>query len=95
MSQEPEVFSISGVTASTTESQRARQRTYLLSMSIRTACFVLAIFTHGALRWTLLAGALLLPYFSVIVANAGRERRLYNFDKPESTANRPSITAGE
>ena len=64
-------------------------------MSIRTACFVLAIFAHGALRWTLLAGALLLPYFSVIVANAGRERRLYNFDKPDSASNRHSITAGE
>ena len=28
----------------------------------------------GALRWTLIVGAVVLPYFAVVIANAGRER---------------------
>lgn len=95
MSQEPEVFSITGVTVSTSESQKSRQRTYLISMSIRSACFVLAIVAHGWLRWTLMAAALLLPYFSVVIANAGRERRLYNFDYFNPEAQRRSLTKSE
>ena len=95
MSQEPEVFSITGVTASTTESQKSRQRKYLISMSIRTACFILAILTTGWLRWVFFTGALLLPYFSVIVANAGRERRLYNFDYFQADSQRRQINSGE
>lgn len=95
MSQEPEVFSITGVTAGTTESQKERQRRYLISMSIRTICWILAIVTNGWLRWVFFTGALLLPYFSVVVANAGRERRLYNFDYFDAKAQRRSITHSE
>lgn len=95
MSQEPEVFSITGVTASTTESQKDRQRRYLISMSIRTGCFILALVTTGWLRWTFLAGSILLPYFSVVVANAGRERRLYNFDYFKADTERRAITHSE
>lgn len=51
----------------------ARTRRYLISMGIRTACFLGAIVTSGTLRYVLLVGALLLPYLAVVVANAGRE----------------------
>ena len=95
MSQNPEVFSITGVTAGTSESQKQRQKRYLISMSIRTICWILAIVTTGWVRWVLFAGALLLPYFSVVVANAGRERRLYNFDYFKADSNRKSITRSE
>jgi hypothetical protein len=48
-----------------------RQRRYLLSMGIRTVCFVGAIVVgEGWLRWALIAGALLLPYVAVVMANA-------------------------
>ena len=50
-----------------------RQRRYLISMSIRTACLVLAVVADGPLRWVLIAGAVLLPYVAVVMANAGRE----------------------
>ena len=54
-----------------------RQRRYLVSMGIRTACFLLAIFLTGhAPLWVvgiLVAGALVLPYISVVFANGGRE----------------------
>jgi hypothetical protein len=53
--------------------QRARTRRYLISMGIRTACFLGAVVASGWLRWALLAGAVILPYMAVVVANAGRE----------------------
>lgn len=63
-----------------TEAQRAlsveqvgRTRRYLVSMGIRTVCFIAAIFTPGWPRWALIAAAIVLPYLAVVVANAGRE----------------------
>lgn len=50
-----------------------RTHRYLLSMSIRTACLLLAVFIEGPLRWVFLAGAIVLPYVAVVLANAGRE----------------------
>jgi hypothetical protein len=42
-------------------------------MGVRTACVVAAIFVPGWPRWVLIAGAVVLPYFAVVMANAGRE----------------------
>jgi len=48
-----------------------RQRRYVLSMSLRTVCFVGAILVGpGWLRWVLVAAAVLLPYVAVVMANA-------------------------
>lgn len=77
MAQEPEVFSITGAAPGMSVEQKGRQRRYLISMGIRTLCFIAGIATTGWLRWTFIIGAVLLPYFSVVVANAGRERRLF------------------
>jgi hypothetical protein len=74
MKQEPEVFSISTVETGLTEDQSGRQRRYLISMGLRTACFVGGVLADGVLRWTLIIGAVVLPYFAVVIANAGRER---------------------
>ncbi len=81
MPVEPEVYTITEAKVGISQDQQGRQRRYLISMSIRTLCFISAIFTQGALRWTLMVGAVLLPYFSVVVANAGRERK--NLDAPD------------
>lgn len=74
MATEPEVFVVTDVQSGTSQAQKNRQRTYLIGMSLRTLCFVGAIIAQGTLRWVLVAGAILLPYFAVVVANAGRER---------------------
>ena len=55
-----------------------RQRRYLVSMGVRTACFVGAVLAAiaGAPFWLaglLVVGAIFLPYLSVIFANGGRE----------------------
>jgi hypothetical protein len=51
-----------------------RTRRYLVQMSIRVACFVGAVVVDHWTRWLLLAGAVVLPYVAVVLANGGRER---------------------
>jgi len=52
-----------------------RQRRYVISMAIRTLCFVGAVLVGpGWLRWVLFAGALFLPYVAVVFANASEQR---------------------
>lgn len=52
-----------------------RQRRYVVSMSIRTVCFVAAVAVGpGWLRWVLIAAALLLPYVAVVMANAASSK---------------------
>lgn len=55
--------------------QAGRQRRYLMAMAVRTACFLGAVFVGpGWLRWVLFAGAVVLPYVAVVMANAVRTR---------------------
>jgi hypothetical protein len=42
-------------------------------MMIRTACFLLTVILPSPYRWFALLGAVTLPYFAVVIANAGRE----------------------
>ncbi|MBR7742249.1 DUF3099 domain-containing protein [Phycicoccus sp. BSK3Z-2] len=61
--------------AESPEADRAdRIRKYLFTMSLRTVCFVLAIVFDGWLRWVFAAGAVFLPFFAVVAANAVRPR---------------------
>jgi len=68
-----EVFTITDAQRALSVEQAGRTRRYLISMGIRTACVILAIFVPGWPRWVLIAGAVVLPYLAVVVANAGRE----------------------
>lgn len=51
-----------------------RTRRYLVQMSVRVVCFVGAVLVDHWTRWLLLAGAVVLPYVAVVLANGGRER---------------------
>jgi hypothetical protein len=71
-----EVFRITGARAGLTEDVKGRQRRYVISMSIRTLCFLLAIILwHVQIVLAAIALVLggLLPYIAVVIANAGRE----------------------
>ena len=68
-----EVFTITEAQRSLSDEQSGRTRRYLVSMGIRTACVLAAIVVPGWPRWFLVAGAVVLPYLAVVVANAGRE----------------------
>ena len=62
---------ITTASSSAHEDIARRQRRYVLSMSLRTVCFVGAILVGpGWLRWVLVAAAVLLPYVAVVMANA-------------------------
>ncbi|MGW2542635.1 DUF3099 domain-containing protein [Kitasatospora sp. NPDC001574] len=86
-----EVFRITGARSSLTEDVRGRQRRYVASMLLRTVCVLLAVVLWDVQRWVAvaaLAGGVLLPYFAVLIANAGRERAPglpSTFDVPPTT----------
>jgi hypothetical protein len=67
--QQP-VYPVTGVRRGASDDLAQRQKRYLISMGVRTACFLLAVVTHGPLRWVLVAAAVVLPYIAVVMANA-------------------------
>jgi hypothetical protein len=72
MAKEKKIFDITSAQNALTRDQAGRQKRYFISM-IRTACFVLTVILPSPYRWFALAGAVTLPYFAVVIANAGRE----------------------
>jgi Protein of unknown function (DUF3099) len=70
--KEPEPVRITTATRSHSDDIGSRQRRYVISMSIRTACFLLAVISMGHwFMWVFLAASFFLPYIAVVVANGG------------------------
>ena len=78
MERSADPVSITNARVSHSHDVRAREKRYVISMLIRTACFVGAIVASGPLRWVLVAAALFLPYIAVVLANAGSRRAPQN-----------------
>ncbi|WP_249423684.1 DUF3099 domain-containing protein [Nocardioides coralli] len=75
MPRDPDPVRITTAATSRQADISARQRRYVVSMGIRTVCFVAAIAVGpGWLRWVLVAAAVLLPYVAVVMANAASSR---------------------
>jgi hypothetical protein len=78
MDREP-VYSVTSAKTGQRDEIGGRERRYVISMAVRTACFIGAVIawqTVGAwLGAILFVGALVLPYTSVILANAGTRRQ--------------------
>lgn len=72
---EPEIHRITAANKPHSDDMEARMGRYLLSMLIRTLCFVMMFVIDGWLRWVFAVGAIFLPYVAVIFANAGGTRR--------------------
>jgi Protein of unknown function (DUF3099) len=70
-----EVYRVTQARRPHSDDQHSRTVKYLVSMSIRTVCFVLLLVTPSPWRWFFVAGAVVLPYVAVIIANAGVEQR--------------------
>ncbi|MFC4909407.1 DUF3099 domain-containing protein [Actinomadura gamaensis] len=83
------VYTVTNAPRPLSEDISRRQKRYLLSMGIRTVCFLGAVFSGmgGAPLWVVglfVVGAVFLPYISVVVANGGREPvSRARFDGPE------------
>ncbi|MCC9196641.1 DUF3099 domain-containing protein [Arthrobacter sp. zg-Y820] len=58
-----------------TDEMHARMIKYSVSMGIRIVCLGLMFVVHGWLLWVVIAAAVVLPYFAVIIANAGSDTR--------------------
>jgi len=69
-----DVFNVTAAQRSLSQEQMGRTRKYLFSMAIRTGCLIAAIFVPGWPRWVLIAGAVVLPYVAVVIANAGQDK---------------------
>lgn len=68
------VHTVTTAHRSLAEDQAMRTRRYLMSMLIRTVCFVLLVVVDHPVRWLFLLGAAVLPYFAVVLANAVDKR---------------------
>ena len=75
-SKQESAQTVTAVPVSAAEDRAFRQRAYLISMSLRVVCFLSAVLLPAPMpvRIVLIAGAIFLPYFAVVVANAARRR---------------------
>jgi hypothetical protein len=71
--RKPAVYQITTARRGLSDDVDYRQRRYVISMSVRTVCFLLAVVVHGPLRFIMLVAAIALPYIAVVFANGGRE----------------------
>jgi hypothetical protein len=71
-----QVFRITGARQGLQDDVRARQRRYVISMSVRTVSVILAAVLWNVERHVAVVALVLgavLPYIAVVIANAGRE----------------------
>ncbi len=72
--REPDAVRITTAPLSHHDDIVRRRKRYLISMSVRTACFLGAIVFTGWVRWVLLIASFILPYIAVVMANAASPR---------------------
>jgi hypothetical protein len=94
--KEPPAVRITSATRSHSDDIDARQRRYLISMGVRTVCFVgavVAFMTTGTswVMWILVAASFVMPYVAVVMANAWSESDPGGPDFFEPDASRRSI----
>jgi hypothetical protein len=73
----PEVAVVTTAGRSHSDDIRLRQRRYLMTQSVRMVCVVLAVALPVPVVWkaAFIAGAVALPWFGVVMANAGPTAR--------------------
>ncbi|MGO3886369.1 MAG: DUF3099 domain-containing protein [Mycetocola sp.] len=62
--------SITSLPVSPSDDRRARMRTYSIMMAVRIVCLFALLFVRGWWMWLCVAGAVILPYIAVLLANA-------------------------
>ncbi|GGC88324.1 membrane protein [Tersicoccus solisilvae] len=91
----PDVHTITDAQQSHTADMNGRMIRYATSMGIRLVCIVLAFVFDGWLRWVMIAGAVILPWIAVVIANAGGTVDVSNGNpSTETTPPRPALTRG-
>ena len=69
-----------------TDEMHARMVKYTVSMSIRMVCLFLLFFVHGWMLWVVVVGAVVLPWFAVVIANGGSDSSNIGGDSPYEAA---------
>ncbi len=73
--REPEVVRITTAATSRRDDIDHRRKRYVISMAVRTLCFIGAVVVgDNWVRWVLVAGAFILPYVAVVMANSASPR---------------------
>lgn len=62
--------SVTSIDQSPEAERKARMIKYTVAMTVRVVCLILGMVVQGWLMWVMFAGAILLPYFAVVLANA-------------------------
>lgn len=67
------------------EDAGARFTKYMITMGLRIACFIAMVFIqpYGWWTWLLGAGAVVLPWIAVVVANVGQDVAAVGAENPE------------
>ena len=73
MTSHPQVVSVTTARMSHTQDLALRQRRYVLTQAVRIVCVILGVAVPAPLpiRMLLFSGAIFLPWFGVVMANAG------------------------
>ncbi|MCT2042042.1 DUF3099 domain-containing protein [Pseudoclavibacter alba] len=80
-----EAANITSMPETAHEERVRRMRNYAITMAVRTACFLALIWVRGPWMLVFAAGAIFLPYFAVVVANAvARNRRRPTVQRPST-----------
>lgn len=82
--QDPDVIRITAAPENPATDIARRQRRYLISMTIRTLCFVGAVISYQVpwLCFTLIAASFFLPFIAVVIANVAAPRVSPYLDGP-------------
>jgi len=77
--------SVTSLEISPEEERRGRIIKYSIAQGLRVLCIIVAVMNPGGIvMWLAVAGAVLLPYFAVVVANAtGSGARASRHPKPK------------
>lgn len=70
----------------------ARFTKYMVTMGIRMGCFLAMVLVtpYGWYTWIFGAGAVILPYVAVVVANVGQDTKTPVAERPERMLERPA-----
>ena len=75
--------SATSLESSPEEERKSRLVKYTIAMSVRVVCLILGVFLEGWAMWVAFAGAIFLPYFAVVVANApGKSSTVAKINSP-------------
>lgn len=62
--------SVTNLDISPDQERKSRMIRYSIAMSVRFICIIAGVYVSGWLMWVCFAGAIFLPYFAVVLANA-------------------------